>query len=327
MHSFELVAVGELLYALRAPYSRLLTQTRMLSCHCTGAEFNVAMGASRLGLKTAFVSKVCRNFIGRFAVETLQGCDVNTQGVVLAKEGRMGVLYQEYGIPPRPSSNVYDRDDAAFLSLSPVEIEWSVLNGAKCVYISGVTAALGKGPRDVIQEAFRRAKQAGALRVFDANFRSALWSEEEARVCIKAILKQVDICFIKIDDARRVLGEDGRPEDILDKIRNHYGINLVVMTLGADGAIASNGCLYRESAVAIPQMINRFGLGDAFAAGFLYGYFKGELPKALRYATAAAALKSTYTDESFIQFEAEDVEDLIKSQDTNTSLPQGTVKR
>ena len=63
------------------------------------------------------MTKLCNNFIGRFAVETLRGCGVDTSAVVWTDEGRMGVLYQEYGVPPRPSSNTYDRANSAITTL------------------------------------------------------------------------------------------------------------------------------------------------------------------------------------------------------------------
>ena len=201
MRAFDLVAVGELLYALRTPYSTLLGRTRSLTCHCTGAEANVAIGAAGLGLKSAFISKVCRNFIGRFMVKTLRGHGVDTRGILRTDEGRMGVLYQEYGIAPRPSRNVYDRSGSAFLTLTPEEIDWSILDGARCVYVSGVTAALGEGPRNFIRETFSRAKEKGILMVFDGNFRSALWPADEADAFMNSILEHVDGCFIKKEDA------------------------------------------------------------------------------------------------------------------------------
>ncbi len=324
--TFDLVALGELLYALRAPYSTLLERTRTLNCHCTGAEANVAIGASRLGLNTAIISKVCRNFIGDFIVDELRAGGVDAEGVARSDAGRMGIIYQEYGIPPRPSRNVYDRVGASVLTLTPDEVDWSIIENAKCFYVSGVTAALGDGPRDLIREAFRRAATVGTLRIFDANFRSALWSEAEAGAFVESILPEADICFIKADDARRILGKTGSAEQVLEQIRSDYGVKLVVETLGADGAIASDGKLHKQSAIALPQMINRFGLGDAFAAGFMYGYFKHGLSEALCYGTAAAALKTTYTDESYIQFGVAEVEALIASSRDGTAQ-QGGISR
>ena len=99
------------------------------------------------------------------------------------------------------------------------------------------------------------------------------------------------------------------------------------MTLGDKGAIAFDGeQVYSHPAFEV-NLISRFGMGDAFIAGFLYGIFKADIPKALSYAAAAAALKATYIGESFIQFGLKDVEDLIAAAKNNGSLGQEQIKR
>lgn len=325
--SFDLVAFGELLYALRAPYTTLLEQTRTLNCHCTGAEANVSVGVSRFGLKTSFLTKVCDNFIGRFAVDTLRRCGIDTSSIALAKEGRMGTLYQEYGIPPRQSHNVYDRLSTSFLTLTEDELDFSVLEKARAFYTSGVTAALGERPRKLALRLMREAGDVGTVRIFDCNFRSNLWTAKQATDFFKVILSEVDICFIKADDAKELLNIDGSPEQLLNKIRNKYDIDLIVMTLGSEGAMAFDGQQsYYHPAFEV-DLINRFGMGDAFIAGFLCGVFKENIPRALSYAAASAALKGTYTDESFVQFGLKDIERLVGAAKNNNTIGQGQIRR
>ena len=271
MTRFDLVTIGELLYVLRAPYPGRLEQTPTLSCHVGGAEANVAIGVTRLGWSAALVTKVTDNFIGRFAVNGVRGAGVDVSRVIWTDAGRMGLLFQELGVPPRPAESVNDRLHSAFTQLAPEEVDWTQVRAAKRLFVSGVTAALGDRPRQLVRRAVREAKSAGTQVVFDCNHRARLWSTDEARAFVAPLLDDVDVLFLKADEARSILGLAGEPAEIVERLRGDHGIEIVVLSLGGDGAIASDGTIAQAPAIPV-QIVNRFGMGDAFIAGFLYGH-------------------------------------------------------
>ncbi len=310
MTRFDLVTIGELLYVLRAPYPGRLEQTPTLSCHVGGAEANVAIGVTRLGWSAALITKVTNNFIGRFAVNEVRGAGVDVSRVIWTDTGRMGLLFQELGVPPRPAESVNDRLHSAFTQLAPEEVDWTQVRAAKRLFVSGVTAALGDRPRQLVRRAVREAKSAGTQVVFDCNHRARLWSTDEARAFVAPLLDDVDVLFLKADEARSILGLAGEPAEIVERLRGDHGIEIVVLSLGGDGAIASDGTIAQAPAIPV-QIVNRFGMGDAFIAGFLCGHASGGLRQGLDYGRALAALKATYANENFALVSRADVERLL----------------
>lgn len=310
MARFDLVTIGELLYVLRAPYPGRLEQTRTLSCHVGGAEANVAIGVTRLGWSAALVSKVTDNFIGRFTVNGVRGAGVDVSQVIRTDAGRMGLLFQELGVPPRPTESVNDRLHSAFTRLAPEEVDWTHLRAAERLFVSGVTAALGERPRQLVRRAVEEAKSAGLQVVIDCNHRARLWSMDEARAFLVPLLEDVDVLFLKADEAWSILGLAGEPTEIVEQLRGDHGIEIVVLSLGSDGVIASDGAPVHAPAIRT-QIVNRFGMGDAFIAGFLYGHADGGLRAGLDYGRALAALKATYANENFALVSRADVERLL----------------
>jgi 2-dehydro-3-deoxygluconokinase len=145
------------------------------------------------------------------------------------------------------------------------------------------------------------AKAAGWLVSFDINYRHTLWTPSQARQGCQTYAETADILFVPRGDACLLLDLDTDlpAETILDRVAAAYPQATIVLTLGADGALgqASGGDMIRQAAYPA-EAVDRLGGGDAFAAGFLYGYLTTpeaahRLPTALRWGAAAAALKYT----------------------------------
>ncbi len=323
MGRYDLVTIGELLYVLKAPPGTRLEQTRSLSCHASGAEANVAIGLARLGWSTSLVTKACDNFVGRFLVGELRRHRVDTSGVVWTSSGRMGVLYQELGVTPRPARAVHDRGHSAFASLSPSEIDWDPIGNADRLYLTGVTAALGDNAQSVASRAVDEAKSAGTKIAFDVNYRSSLWTEADLAKFLLPLLTEIDVLYLKEDEARTILKLDGEPDEMAQELRDTYGIEVVVMSLGERGALATDGTVARVDAVKA-DVVNRFGLGDAFMSGFLFGSADGDVMRGLEYGRAMAALKGTDASENFPVVTLQEVELLVDSLRDGQSGPSAT---
>jgi len=312
MARFDLVTLGELLYILKAPYPGVLEHTPSLSCHAGCSEANVAIGVTRLGWSSALVTKVVDNFIGRFAVDSVRGSGVDVSNVIWTDVGRMGLLFQEAGVPPRPTESVNDREHSAFAQLEPEEVDWTRLRMADRLFLSGITPALGELPRQLVLRAVDECKGAGMQIVFDCNYRSRLWPTDEAREFIVPLLEHVDVLFLKLGEARSILGLSGEPSEITHQLRTEHGIDTVVLSLSGDGAIANDGEMARAPPIPA-HIVNRFGMGDAFIAGFLFGHANGGLRTGLDYGRAFAALKATYLNENYPLFSRVDMERLLES--------------
>jgi 2-dehydro-3-deoxygluconokinase len=120
---FDLVTFGEAMVRMSPPDFKRLEQTTTLDLHVGGAELNVAIGAGRLGLRSAWVSKLPDNPLGRMIANKARELGVDVSRIVWQKEGRAGLYFLEFGASPRPSSVLYDRVNSAFSNINPSELD------------------------------------------------------------------------------------------------------------------------------------------------------------------------------------------------------------
>ncbi len=110
-----------------------------------------------------------------------------------------------------------------------------------------------------------------------------------------------------------VFGMREQPERLIRNMKEKFKNNVIVLTVGSEGAFANDGRIYFRKVPGVHE-IDRIGAGDAFAAGFIFGYLKTDIEAALAYGTALAALKCTIPgDIPYVT--RDDVEGFIKGMD------------
>lgn len=294
-HLYDVVALGEVLLRLASRGPVRLEQARDLDVSFGGTEANVLCALARLGLRTAWISALPTNPWGERLIRELRGHGVDTAHVVWRVRGRIGLYFLEYGVGPRPIRVLYDRQDSAFTTLAEEEVNWEVVRRSKVVHVTGVTAALGDEPRGLVERALEEAHAGGALVSLDVNYRTALWSPEDARTYLESLMPRVGLLFVGLEDARRVFGLEGDPEAVADGLRRWAKRAMIALTLGDQGSLVLAERAYRPTRLyAIESVADRVGAGDAFAAGFLYGLLLShDVQFAQDCGTALAALKCT----------------------------------
>jgi len=137
---------------VHAAQATLETMKARLS-QASAAEANVAAACARLGLRTAWISALPANAWGERIVREMTGHGVDCSSVRMIDDARVGVYFLEFGTAPRPIRVLYDRRDSAFARLTPESIEWEAVRQARLVHVTGITPALGSGPRRIVEEA------------------------------------------------------------------------------------------------------------------------------------------------------------------------------
>src|SRR6267142_704555 len=168
----DLVAIGEVMLRLTIPSPARFETARQLDVQIGGAEANVAAACARLGLRSAWLSALPANPWGVRIRRELTGHGVDCAYVRSVEDARLGTYFLEFGTPPRPIRVLYDRRDSAFARLTPEMLDWEPVRRARCVHVSGITPALGLGPRRIVEQVLREA----AAISFDVNYRAALCS-------------------------------------------------------------------------------------------------------------------------------------------------------
>jgi 2-dehydro-3-deoxygluconokinase len=292
---------------LTPPGNERLERTTSLDLTVGGAELNSAATLVCLEVPATWVSRLPDVPLGRAVARGARAAGVDLTHLQWAPEsaGRAGVYYLEEGTDPRPSAVYYDRAGSAFANLAPGSFDWPrILSRARALHISGITPALGPGPRAETMAAIRAANAAGVPVAFDLNYRSKLWSESEARACFVEVVPLVDILFASRSALRTFFAIDGDHAAVLEAARTRLGLAVTVLSrkrgkvsrsvrlgsvaMGPDGHLIEGP--WREA-----EVVDRLGGGDAFAGGFIAGYVADhdDLARALALASAAQALKHT----------------------------------
>ncbi len=297
---YDVVSFGETMVRLSPPDYRRLEHAYSFDVNAGGAEMSLACNVSRLGLNTAWVSRLTDNSLGHYIRNKAREQGVDTSHVLWTKEDRVGIYFVEFGASPRPSRVVYDRAHSAMSKVKPGDFDWaSILEGAKWFYTTGITPALSKSAADATLEALKTAKQMGCKVGCDLNYRVRLWTEEEARKCMVPLMEYVDVLISTEEDTAKVLKITGDSyQDVARKLAEEFNFEAVCITIRTDLSVLRNqwtaivysgGKVYEDRTYEV-EIIDRVGAGDSFASGFLYGYITGDVDKGLRYGTAYAAL-------------------------------------
>lgn len=325
----RIVCFGELLLRLSAPDSQLLLQQPRLEVAYAGAEANVAVSLARFGHRSAAVSVLPDNPLGRAARDELRRYGVDTSGLQF-RPGRMGLYFLSPGAVLRPSEITYDRAGSAFADAPADAVDWErALAGAAWLHVSGVTPAVSAQGAEAAVRAVREARRLGVKVSFDGNYRAKLWAvwNGDGPAVIRAILEQADIAFADDRDMALVLGRSfpgGRAERRRAAAQAAFEAfpNLQRMTStvrvqhGVDDHELSADLFTREGeAHAAPRrlqgVVDRIGGGDAFAAGVLHGLTSGLDDRAsLEFGLAAACLKHSVPGD-FNLVGVEDVQALL----------------
>lgn len=319
---YDVVTFGEAMVRLSPPNFQKLEQARNLDLQVGGAELNVAVGVHRLGMKSAWVSKLPKNGLGYLIRNRIQEAGVDCSHIVWSDKGRAGLYFVEFGSSPRASSVLYDRAHSSISTIQRGEIDWTrIFSGSKHFHISGITPALSASASEVTVEAMKAAKREGLTVSYDLNYRKKLWSPADAKKIQEPMMADVDILITTEEDTNVVFGiKEKDYEAVAGKLAQTFGLKIVAITLREDLSVWKNnwtaiayqeGKLFRDKKYEV-EIVDRVGAGDAFTSGLLYGWLRlKDVQKGIQYGNAFAALKHTLPGD-FNWSTLEEVETLLK---------------
>jgi len=319
---YDVVTFGEAMVRLSPPHSQRLEQARSFDLYVGGAELNVAVGVSRLGMKSTWVSKLPKNGLGYLIRNRVQEAGADCSHVVWSDKGRAGIYFVEFGASPRASAVLYDRANSAISMIQPGEVDWpKVFNGSKHFHMSGITPALSASATQVTAEALKAAKKAGCTVSYDLNYRKKLWTPADAKKVQEPMMADVDVLITTEEDTNVVFGiKEKDYEAAAERLAQTFKFKIVAITLREDLSVLRNnwtaiayqdGKIYKDKKYEV-EIVDRVGAGDSFTAGFLYVWIKEkDVQKGVQYGNAFAALKHTLPGD-FNWSTLEEVENQLK---------------
>lgn len=263
-----------------------------------GSPANIAQGVARLGLKSGFIGKVSGDGMGDYIVETFERAGIVTDGIVRDLRGASNCLAITEVPDPSRSHSFFYRERTADLLLEPDEVSEALIKTAAAVLISGT--ALSQSPsREAVFTLIDFAHRHGTKLILDIDFRPFGWiSPIETAQYYALAAEQCDVIIGNREEfnALEYLSMPGnRDNDKSAAALLGAGAELVIIKEGAGGSLAytRSGEVVRLGVIPV-QAKKTFGSGDAYAAGLLYGLFKGwGLAEAMQLGSACAAIVLT----------------------------------
>ena len=292
MKTYDLLTMGRSsidLYSndIGAPFAEITS----FGAFVGGSPTNISVGAQRLGLTTALLTAVGEDPVGDFILEFLRKEGVETRFIPKKANARSSAVL--LGIePPDRFPLVFYRENCADIQLTIDDALAAPLEDCSAFEFAGTN--LSRDPsRMATIFAAERARAAGARVLLDLDFRPDQWedfrtfgqvvrsalplvdvvigTEDEINAAVMHSSQQVALTHSQISDAR-VAGDSRSATLSLLAL----GPTAVIEKIGPEGARIhlADGEIIEAPGFPV-EVINILGAGDAFGAGFIYGYVKG----------------------------------------------------
>ena len=255
-----------------------------------GDTSNMAIAAARLGARVGYVTRLGNDAFGRLFRSLWQAEGVDMRGVATDSEAPTGVYFVAHGEHGHEFS--YLRAGSAASRMRPETLPLDVIRSARLLHVSGISQAISGTACDAVFAAMDAAVGAGMLVTYDPNLRLKLWSLPRARATILATLARCSWCMPSLDDAQVLFESDDAAA--LAAACHRAGAPGVVVKLGPDGCLVSDGTRQRHMPPHRVSPVDATGAGDCFDGAFATRLLAGDDPfTAAAYANVAAALATT----------------------------------
>ena len=229
-----------------------------------GAPANVAIAATRNGLKAAMCCKVGDDNFGHFLLDTLEKYGVTAITKETCKEAVTTMAFVTLA-EDGERLFTFARKPGADMFLSPEEVTEEDIENSAIIHAGSCSLSAGLAAV-ATAKALQLGAEKGKLVSFDVNYRNLMW-KDDVWACARAvhrILPYVDFLKISEEEAPMLGGEEA-----FAGLMEKYGISVLLETLGGSGARA----YFQDEVITIPgrkvTAVDATGAGDAFWGGFL----------------------------------------------------------
>jgi 2-dehydro-3-deoxygluconokinase len=340
---WDAIALGEVMLRLDPGEGRIRT-AREFTAWEGGGEYNVVRGLARVfGLRTAIVTALGDNEVGRLIEERMLAGGVDVSHVAwkpadpTGRTNRNPLNFTERGFGVRGALGVSDRAHSATSALEPGDVDWGALfggEGARWFHTGGILAGLSATTADAAEAAMTAARANGTVVSYDLNYRPSIWAaqggEGRAREVNRRLVGLADVLIGNEEDFTAALGfavpgaepsltglDPASFEAMLDDVTTAFPNLLVIATTLREvhsasdndwGAVAWSGDTGFVRATPMPHLavLDRVGGGDSFASGLAFGLLDGRsLAEAVELGAAHGALAMTTPGDTSMASRAE----------------------
>jgi 2-dehydro-3-deoxygluconokinase len=267
----QLTTLGEALIVMDPLSKGPLRHVGRFEKHLGGAEFNVAVGLSRLGHGVGWAGRLGDDEFGKEILAFARGEEVDVSRAGLDPEAPTGLYFKEWRALGQLRVHYYRAGSAASrMQIDKLDVQY-LLSG-QILHLTGITAALSESCHELIDRLISAANDRGVTVSFDVNVRRGLLDVRDPREVLGPLAARADLLFLSEDEAKLLFG--GSDPGYVREARQDIRAATVVVHR-AEGAFAVEETGVSEMAAYPVDVVDTVGAGDAFVAGFLSGRLRG----------------------------------------------------
>ncbi|MGN0479469.1 MAG: sugar kinase [Hominenteromicrobium sp.] len=290
----KIVLVGEPMGLFIAEETGELEDVSRFSAAVAGAEYNVAVGLSRLGHTAMYCTRLGDDPMGRRILKSMASNGVAADLVTVTDDALTGFMMKGKTDVGDPKIAYFRRGSAAS-RLSTHDIDKLDLYGCDFLHVTGIFPAVSKSALEAVKRLMARARALDMFISFDPNLRPQLWPDEKEMVrTLNALAQEADLVLPGLGEGK-ILTKRDTPEGIAEYYHER-GVDSVIVKLGADGAYWSTGGEHGTvPAFPVKKIVDTVGAGDGFAAGVISAVAEGlSLSEAAARGTVIGSIQITH---------------------------------
>lgn len=276
-----------------------LSEAEHFTAAIAGAEYNVAVGLSRLGHQPAYCTALGYDPLGEKILNALRQNGISTDLVTQVEGEQTGLMLKANNAQGDPEIAYYRRGSAAS-KLHPHQVDRLDLYGVGWLHVTGIFPAVSDSALAAVRRLISRAQALELPISFDPNLRPQLWESEQKMVStLNALAQGAGTVLPGLAEGKLLTGKDS-PEEIAE-FYHQLGAENVVVKLGAKGAYFSgkDGKTGVVPAFPVRRVVDTVGAGDGFAAGVISALAEGEsLEEATFRATVMGAIQVAHRSDN-----------------------------
>ncbi len=293
-----LLLAGEPMGLLIAKQEGALETVKDYSLDVAGAEFNVATGIARLGLKASYLTKLGNDPFGKLIENAIRDNGIDNSLVKYSDTERTGFMLKGKVSKGDPQI-FYFRSGSAASKLNEADVESVDFSKFSNLHITGITAALSESTLKAVYKMIELGRKANLFISFDPNLRPQLWGSKERMIStINDLASKADLVLPGIGEGEILCGSSDPVE--INRFYLNQGAKYVITKCGPKGAICSSkeGDIKVQGFI-INHVVDTVGAGDGFACGVISALMEGLSYKdAVERGCAIGAIQCTFSGDN-----------------------------
>ena len=267
---FDFISFGEILIdMISTDYVDGLKNSNVFEKHFGGSPANIAMNISSQGFNSSVISKIGKDPFGEYILSRMKESKVNTDFIKIDEKYHTDIVFV---LKSQYSPEFYPYRSSSL----NLEINENVVDAVKKsnIFHFSTWSLSSDNNLEILLKLLKIAKENNTYVGFDPNYREVLWhSSIDIENVLKIILPYCDLVKPSDDDAKYIFG-DKADKNFVD-IFHELGAKNVILTLGKDGSLVSNGKEKRIQPSLAKEVVDTTGAGDAFWSGTYIGFLEG----------------------------------------------------